>query len=109
MAPMGPGAELRRLYTEGGGLNAKIAVHTDYSGEAWMIALSYAGALGCGRAGALYTTFAEETELDLFSEQAVLCGGVPALAQAAFEVLTEAGYPPEIAYIECIRESTSPI
>lgn len=104
VAPMGPGAELRRLYTEGAGLNAKVAVDTDYSGEAWMIGLSFAGALGCGRAGAIYTTFAEETELDLFSEQAVLCGGVPALAQAAFEVLIEAGYPPEIAYIECVRE-----
>jgi ketol-acid reductoisomerase len=69
-----------------------------------MIALSFAGALGCGRAGAVYTTFEEETELDLFSEQAVLCGGVPALAQAAFEVLIEAGYPAEIAYIECVRE-----
>jgi len=99
VAPMGPGAELRRLYTLGDGLNAKIAVHTDYSGEAWMIALSYAGAIGCGRAGVVSTSFAEETELDLFSEQAVLCGGVPALAQAAFEVLAEAGYPPEIAYI----------
>jgi ketol-acid reductoisomerase len=104
VAPMGPGAELRRLYTEGTGLNAKVAVNNDYSGEAWMIALSYAGALGCGRAGAIYTTFEEETELDLFSEQAVLCGGVPALSQAAFEVLVEAGYPPEIAYIECVRE-----
>ncbi|MCP4230465.1 MAG: ketol-acid reductoisomerase [bacterium] len=104
VAPMGPGAELRRLYLESGGLNAKIAVENDYSGEAWMIALSYAGALGCGRAGVVFTSFAEETELDLFSEQAVLCGGVPALAQAAFEVLVEAGYPPEIAYIECVRE-----
>jgi len=104
VAPMGPGAELRRRYERGEGLNAQVAVARDATGRAWFRALAYARALGCGRAGVFATTFAEETCLDLFSEQAVLCGGVPALAEAAFETLVAAGYPPALAYVECIRE-----
>lgn len=104
VAPMGPGALLRSLYLAGRGLNAKVAVYRDVSGGAWPKVLAYARALGCGRAGVIATTFAEETRLDLFSEQAVLCAGVPALAEAAFETLVEAGYPPVLAYIECVRE-----
>jgi ketol-acid reductoisomerase len=104
VAPMGPGRLLREYYVQGRGLNAKVAVARDVSGEAWARALAYARALGCGRAGVLATTFAEEAQLDLFSEQAVLCGGLPALAEAAFEVLVAAGYPPPLAYIECLRE-----
>jgi ketol-acid reductoisomerase len=104
VAPMGPGRLLREYYVEGRGLNAKVAVARDATGQAWPRALAYARALGCGRAGVIATTFAEEAKLDLFSEQAVLCGGVPALAEAAFETLVEAGYPPALAYIECVRE-----
>jgi len=104
VAPMGPGRLLREYYVAGRGLNAKVAVAQDASGEAWPRALAYARALGCGRAGIIATTFAEEAELDLFSEQVVLCGGVPALAEAAFETLVAAGYPPPLAYIECVRE-----
>jgi len=104
VAPMGPGRLLRAYYVEGRGLNAKAAVARDATGEAWLRALAYARALGCGRAGVIATTFAEEAKLDLFSEQAVLCGGVPALAEAAFETLVAAGYPPALAYIECVRE-----
>lgn len=104
VAPMGPGRLLREYYVEGRGLNAKAAVAQDATGRAWPRALAYARALGCGRAGIIATTFAEEAKLDLFSEQAVLCGGVPALAEAAFETLVEAGYPPALAYIECVRE-----
>jgi len=101
---MGPGRLLREYYVKGRGLNAKAAVAQDATGRAWPRALAYARALGCGHAGVIGTTFAEEAKLDLFSEQAVLCGGVPALAEAAFETLVEAGYPPALAYIECIRE-----
>lgn len=104
VAPMGPGSLLRDYYVAGGGLNAKVAVAQDATGGAWWRALAYARALGCGRAGVFATTFAEETRLDLFSEQAVLCGGIPALATAAFETLVAAGYPPPLAYIECVRE-----
>lgn len=104
VAPMGPGRLLREYYTEGRGLNAKAAVAQDATGRAWPRALAYARALGCGRAGVIATTFAEEAKLDLFSEQTVLCGGVPALAEAAFETLVAAGYPPVLAYIECVRE-----
>jgi ketol-acid reductoisomerase len=104
VAPMGPGRLLREYYVAGRGLNAKAAVAQDATGQAWPRALAYARALGCGRAGIIATTFAEEAKLDLFSEQAVLCGGVPALAEAAFETLVEAGYPPALAYIECVRE-----
>jgi ketol-acid reductoisomerase len=104
VAPMGPGRLLREYYVEGRGLNAKAAVAQDATGRAWPRALAYARALGCGRAGVIATTFADEARLDLFSEQAVLCGGVPALAEAAFETLVAAGYPPALAYIECVRE-----
>ena len=104
VAPMGPGRLLREYYVEGRGLNAKAAVAQDATGRGWPRALAYARALGCGRAGVIATTFAEEARLDLFSEQAVLCGGVPALAEAAFETLVAAGYPPPLAYIECVRE-----
>lgn len=104
VAPMGPGKLLRRMFTEGTGLNAKVAVYQDVTGEAWDVALSYAKAIGCGRAGIIATTFASEAILDLFSEQAVLCGGLPALAEAAFLTLVKAGYPPALAYIECVRE-----
>ncbi len=104
VAPMGPGRLLREYYVEGRGLNGKVAVAQDATGRGWPRALAYARALGCGRAGVIATTFAEETRLDLFSEQAVLCGGVPALAEAAFETLVAAGYPPALAYIECVRE-----
>lgn len=104
VAPMGPGRLLREYFVEGRGLNAKVAVARDATGEAWLRALAYARALGCGRAGVIATTFAEEAKLDLFSEQAVLCGGIPALAEAAFETLVAAGYPPALAYIECVRE-----
>ncbi len=104
VAPMGPGRLLREYYVGGRGLNAKAAVAQDATGQAWPRALAYARALGCGRAGIIATTFAEEAKLDLFSEQAVLCGGVPALAEAAFDTLVAAGYPPALAYIECVRE-----
>jgi len=104
VAPMGPGRLLRQYYEAGGGLNAKVAVAQDATGRAWLRALAFGRALGCGRAGIIATTFAEEAKLDLFSEQAVLCGGVPALAEAAFETLVAAGYPPALAYIECVRE-----
>lgn len=104
VAPMGPGDLLRKLYAEGKGLNAKVAVAQDATGEAWPRALAYARALGCGRAGVFATTFGEEAKLDLFSEQVVLCGGIPALAEAAFETLVAGGYPPVLAYIECVRE-----
>src|SRR5947208_5622178 len=104
IAPKGPGHLLRSVYLEGGGIPALIAVHQDASGEATDNALAYAHALGALRAGVLATTFKEETETDLFGEQAVLCGGVSALAQAGFETLVEAGYQPESAYFECMHE-----
>jgi len=95
---------LRQLYTEGAGPPALVAVEQDASGKAREIALAYARGIGCARAGVLETTFAEETETDLFGEQAVLCGGCTALVKAAFETLVEAGYQPEIAYFECLHE-----
>jgi ketol-acid reductoisomerase len=95
---------LRQVYTEGIGAPALIAVHQDASGEAADIALAYAKGIGCTRAGVIETTFAEETETDLFGEQTVLCGGVSALVKAGFETLVEAGYQPEIAYFECLHE-----
>ena len=104
IAPKAPGHRLREVFTEGGGTPALLAVHQDASGAAKPNALSYAKALGCTRAGVLETTFAEETETDLFGEQAVLCGGVSALVKAGFETLVEAGYQPEIAYFECLHE-----
>jgi len=104
IAPKCPGHMLRRLFTEGSGAPALIAVHQNASGKAKDIALAYAAGIGCARAGVLETTFAEETETDLFGEQTVLCGGVTSLIKAAFEVLVEAGYQPEIAYFECLHE-----
>ncbi len=104
IAPKGPGHLVRRTYTEGGGVPALIAVAQDATGQARDIAMSYADAIGGTRAGVIETTFAEETETDLFGEQAVLCGGVTALVRAGFETLTEAGYAPEMAYFECLHE-----
>ena len=104
VAPKGPGHLVRREYAEGRGVPAIVAVEVDASGEAWPLALSYAMAIGSLRAGGIKTTFTEETETDLFGEQAVLCGGASALVQAGFEVLTEAGYQPEVAYFECLHE-----
>jgi ketol-acid reductoisomerase len=103
-APKGPGHVVRRLYTEGYGTPALIAVAQDASGRAKDVALAYAAGLGATRAGVLETTFAEETESDLFGEQAVLCGGVSELVRLGFETLVEAGYQPEIAYYECLHE-----
>ncbi|GBC93418.1 Ketol-acid reductoisomerase (NADP(+)) [bacterium HR15] len=104
VSPKAVGPQLRRLYMAGHGAPCLIAVHQDYTGNAKAIALAYARALGGTRAGVYETTFREECESDLFGEQAVLCGGVPALIKAAFETLVEAGYQPEIAYFECLHE-----
>ncbi len=104
IAPKCPGHMLRQLYTEGIGPPAVMAVHQDASGRARDIALAYAKGIGCSRAGVIETTFAEETETDLFGEQTVLCGGVSALIKTAFETLVNAGYQPEIAYFECCHE-----
>jgi ketol-acid reductoisomerase len=104
VAPKGPGHLVRRTYEGGGGVPALIAVEQDASGHAKALALSYADAIGATRAGVLETTFAEETETDLFGEQVVLCGGLTALIQAGFETLVEAGYEPESAYFECLHE-----
>lgn len=104
IAPKGPGHLVRSTYTQGGGVPSLIAVHQDVSGKAKNVALSYALANGGGRAGIIETTFREETETDLFGEQAVLCGGATALIQAGFETLVEAGYAPEMAYFECLHE-----
>jgi ketol-acid reductoisomerase len=104
VAPKGPGHLVRRTYLEGGGVPSLIAVHHDATGHAHDIALAYADGLGATRAGVLETTFTEETETDLFGEQAVLCGGVSALVKAGYETLVEAGYQPESAYFECLHE-----
>ena len=104
IAPKGPGHLVRTTYTGGGGVPSLIAVKQDASGGAKELALSYASAIGGGRAGVIETSFREETETDLFGEQAVLCGGTTALVQAGFEVLIEAGYAPEMAYFECLHE-----
>jgi ketol-acid reductoisomerase len=104
VAPKGPGHLVRRQYVDGKGVPALVAVEQDASGNALPLALSYAKAIGGTRAGVIRTTFKEETETDLFGEQAVLCGGASALVQTGFEVLTEAGYAPEIAYFECLHE-----
>ena len=104
VAPKGPGTALRQLYTEGRGMIALFAVAQDASGQAEQLALSYAAAIGSGRAGILPTSFAEECEADLFNEQAVLWGAIPELIQAGFETLVEAGFSPEIAYFECLTE-----
>jgi len=103
-APKGPGHLVRRTFTEGGGVPCLIAVAQDASGHARELALSYADAIGGTRAGVIETTFAEETETDLFGEQVVLCGGLTSLVQAGFETLVEAGYQPEMAYFECLHE-----
>ncbi|KPM57268.1 ketol-acid reductoisomerase [Frankia sp. CcI49] len=104
VAPKGPGHLVRRVFTEGKGVPCLVAVESDASGKALDIALAYAKGIGGTRAGALRTTFTEETETDLFGEQAVLCGGASALVQAGFETLVEAGYTPEVAYFECLHE-----
>ncbi|MBM4461912.1 MAG: ketol-acid reductoisomerase [Chloroflexi bacterium] len=104
IAPKGPGHMVRRLYTEGLGTPALVAIHQNASGKAKDVALAYAKGIGCTRAGVLETTFAEETETDLFGEQVVLCGGVTALIKNAFETLVEAGYQPEVAYFEVCHE-----
>jgi ketol-acid reductoisomerase len=104
VAPKGPGHLVRSLYEQGGGVPALYAVHRDATGTARQRTLAYARGIGAGRAGILETTFAEETETDLFGEQAVLCGGTTALVQAAFETLVDAGYQPELAYFETMHE-----
>ncbi len=104
VAPKGPGPLVRKVYTEGGGVPALIAVYQDASGKARDIALAHAKGIGATKAGVLETTFKEETETDLFGEQAVLCGGATALVTAGFETLVNAGYQPEIAYFECMHE-----
>ena len=104
VAPKGPGHLVRREFSDGRGVPVLIAVDQDSSGDAWPLALSYAKAIGGLRAGGIETTFAEETETDLFGEQTVLCGGVSQLVMYGFEVLTEAGYQPEVAYFECLHE-----
>jgi ketol-acid reductoisomerase len=104
VAPKGPGHLVRRQFVDGKGVPVLVAVDQDATGGAFALALSYAKAIGGTRAGAIKTTFKEETETDLFGEQAVLCGGASALVQTGFEVLTEAGYAPEIAYFECLHE-----
>ncbi|GAB6116518.1 ketol-acid reductoisomerase [Thermoanaerobacter brockii subsp. lactiethylicus] len=104
VAPKGPGHLVRRVYQEGKGVPNLVAVYQDYTGKAFEIALAYAKGIGGTRAGVIETTFREETETDLFGEQAVLCGGVTELMKAGFETLVEAGYQPEIAYFECVHE-----
>src|SRR6187397_435861 len=104
VAPKGPGHLVRREYAEGRGVPVLVAVEQDATGKAWDLALSYAKGIGGLRAGGIKTTFTEETETDLFGEQAVLCGGASQLVQYGFEILTEAGYQPEVAYFECLHE-----
>ncbi|WP_053364267.1 ketol-acid reductoisomerase [Bacillus sp. FJAT-27251] len=104
VAPKGPGHLVRRTYAEGAGVPALFAIYQDVTGEARELALAYAHGIGSLRAGGLETTFKEETETDLFGEQAVLCGGLTSLVKAGFETLTEAGYQPELAYFECLHE-----
>ena len=104
VAPKSPGHLVRRAYTEGQGTPCLVAIHQDASGNTKDLALSYAHAIGGTRAGVIETTFKDETETDLFGEQAVLCGGTEALVKAGFETLVEAGYPPELAYFECLHE-----
>ena len=104
VAPKGPGHLVRREYVDGRGVPVLVAVEKDASGSTWPLALSYAKAIGGLRAGGIKTTFTEETETDLFGEQAVLCGGASQLVMYGFEVLTEAGYQPEVAYFECLHE-----
>ncbi|UFU00830.1 ketol-acid reductoisomerase [Radiobacillus kanasensis] len=104
VAPKGPGHLVRRTYQEGAGVPALYGIYQDATGSATEVALAYAKGIGAGRAGILQTSFQEETETDLFGEQAVLCGGVTSLVKAGFETLTEAGYQPEVAYFECLHE-----
>ena len=104
VAPKSPGHLVRRMYQQGNGVPALVAVHQDYTGKCLQRALAYAKGLGSTRAGVIETTFQEETETDLFGEQAVLCGGVTALIKASFDTLVEAGYQPEVAYFECMHE-----
>ncbi|MEM8606860.1 MAG: ketol-acid reductoisomerase [Myxococcota bacterium] len=104
VAPKSPGHRVRETYQEGGGVPALLAVHQDATGNADGVAMAYASGIGCARAGVLTTTFTEETETDLFGEQAVLCGGCSELVKAGFETLVEAGYQPELAYFECLHE-----
>ena len=104
VAPKGPGHLVRREYVEGRGVPVLVAVEQDATGNAWPLTFAYAKGIGGTRAGAIKTTFTEETETDLFGEQSVLCGGVSSLIQAGFETLTEAGYQPEVAYFECLHE-----
>ncbi|MGH9341279.1 MAG: ketol-acid reductoisomerase [Acidobacteriota bacterium] len=104
IAPKSPGHRLRELYQEGVGVPGLLAVHQDFTGQASANALAYARALGCTRAGVIETTFKEETETDLFGEQAVLCGGATTLIKKGFQTLVEAGYQPEVAYFECLHE-----
>ena len=104
IAPKAPGHRVREIFPEGGGVPGLLAVHQDFTGNAKALALSYGRGIGCARAGIIETTFAEETETDLFGEQSVLCGGVSALMKAGFETLVNAGYQPEIAYFECMHE-----
>ena len=104
VAPKSPGHRVRETYQEGGGVPALLAVHQDATGQADAVAIAYAAGIGCARAGVLTTTFTEETETDLFGEQAVLCGGCSELVKAGFETLVEAGYQPELAYFECLHE-----
>jgi len=104
VAPKSPGHRVRELFVEGGGTPALVAIEQDASGKAMATALSYAKGIGTTRAGVLTTTFKEETETDLFGEQAVLCGGVSALVKAGFKTLVDAGYQPEVAYFECLHE-----
>ncbi len=104
VAPKGPGHLVRREYERGAGVPSLVAVHQDYTGRAMKLALAYAAGIGAARAGVIETSFREETETDLFGEQAVLCGGVTSLVQAGFETLVDAGYAPEIAYFECLHE-----
>jgi ketol-acid reductoisomerase len=104
VAPKSPGHMVRRVYVEGFGVPGLIAIHQDATGNAMAIGLAYAKGIGCTRAGVIETSFREETETDLFGEQAVLCGGASALVKAGFETLVEAGYAPEMAYFECLHE-----
>jgi ketol-acid reductoisomerase len=104
VAPKGPGHLVRRQFLEGSGVPGLIAIHQDASGDAKSLALAYAKGIGCTRGGVIETTFKDETETDLFGEQAVLCGGASALVQAGFETLVEAGYDPQMAYFECLHE-----
>ena len=104
VAPKGPGHLVRRTYQEGKGVPGLVAVEQDFSGRAFDLGLAYAKGIGATRAGVIQTTFKEETETDLFGEQAVLCGGLTALIKAGFETLVEAGYQPEVAYFECFHE-----